>query len=159
MGPSGSGKTSLLNALAGQVAATKGMHLSGGVFVNGLLASSSNHRQAYVQQVDRSYELPHFHTDQTFQVISHLPNLLGCIHTSQTYGLYSYLPNLLGCIHTSQTYWVVFIRVFCLVRLEWVGHRQLTEHLFIYLRLICDYLPPVYPTLIGGPLLFNADSS
>lgn len=55
MGPSGGGKTTLLNALAGQVPATKGMTLTGTVTLNGLPRHESAVRQAYVQQEDMFY--------------------------------------------------------------------------------------------------------
>ena len=55
MGPSGGGKTSLLNALAGQVPATKGMQLRGDLSLNGAPRAESAVRQAYVQQEDMFY--------------------------------------------------------------------------------------------------------
>ncbi len=55
MGPSGGGKTTLLNALAGQVPATKGMSLRGSVALNGQPRHESAVRQAYVQQEDMFY--------------------------------------------------------------------------------------------------------
>jgi len=59
MGPSGSGKTSLLNALAGQVKATKGAQLTGRLMLNGRTlgggAASDETRQAYVRQEDIFY--------------------------------------------------------------------------------------------------------
>ena len=55
MGPSGGGKTSLLNALAGQVPATKGMRLRGELTINGAPRTAASVRQAYVQQEDMFY--------------------------------------------------------------------------------------------------------
>jgi ABC-type multidrug transport system ATPase subunit len=55
MGPSGGGKTSLLNALAGQVPATKGMRLRGDLAINGAPRAAASVRQAYVQQEDMFY--------------------------------------------------------------------------------------------------------
>ncbi|GBF92012.1 ATP-binding cassette transporter [Raphidocelis subcapitata] len=57
MGPSGSGKTSLLNMLAGQVAASSKVKLSGRIMVNGVDATAANHRQAYVEQNDQFYSM------------------------------------------------------------------------------------------------------
>lgn len=57
MGPSGSGKTSLLNALAGQVRATKGASLTGTLLVDGapVRSVSEERRTAYVKQEDVFY--------------------------------------------------------------------------------------------------------
>ncbi|KAF8057645.1 FUM1 [Scenedesmus sp. PABB004] len=57
MGPSGSGKTTLLNAMANHVPAGTGMRLTGGLYVNGVPSSDSNHRQAYVEQSDNFYSM------------------------------------------------------------------------------------------------------
>jgi len=48
-------QTSLLNALAGRVAVTKGMALSGRVLVNGVPVAGSRVRIGYVQQEDLFY--------------------------------------------------------------------------------------------------------
>ena len=59
MGPSGSGKTSLLNALAGQVKASRGALLTGKLLVDGVAcggaASVAGLRTAYVKQEDIFY--------------------------------------------------------------------------------------------------------
>ena len=52
MGPSGGGKTTLLSALAGQMAATNGMRLTGSVTANGVPAATAGVRSAFVQQDD-----------------------------------------------------------------------------------------------------------
>lgn len=57
MGPSGSGKTSLLNVLAGQVDASAKIKLTGRITINGVEATSANHRQAYVEQNDQFYSM------------------------------------------------------------------------------------------------------
>ncbi|KAJ7943034.1 ABC transporter G family member protein [Quillaja saponaria] len=52
MGPSGSGKTTLLNVLAGQLATSSGLHLSGLLEVNGKPTSKKPYKFAYVRQED-----------------------------------------------------------------------------------------------------------
>ncbi|KAF6138891.1 hypothetical protein GIB67_025620 [Kingdonia uniflora] len=52
MGPSGSGKTTLLNVLAGQLGASKRLHLSGVIEVNGRPRSGKDYKLAYVRQED-----------------------------------------------------------------------------------------------------------
>ncbi|KAI9091223.1 hypothetical protein K1719_028287 [Acacia pycnantha] len=52
MGPSGSGKTILLNVLAGQLAASPPIHLSGFLEFNGKPSSETSYKFAYVRQED-----------------------------------------------------------------------------------------------------------
>ncbi|KAI8472919.1 MAG: P-loop containing nucleoside triphosphate hydrolase protein [Monoraphidium minutum] len=93
MGPSGSGKTSLLNTLAGQVAANGNVKLSGRITINGVDATAANHRQAYVEQNDQFYsmltvretlntaaalQLPHYiSAEQRDEYVGQLLSLLG----------------------------------------------------------------------------------
>ncbi|GBG66269.1 hypothetical protein CBR_g57867 [Chara braunii] len=55
LGPSGSGKTTLLSALAGQVAKSENLGLTGSLKVNGKKNGTSTHRQAFVRQDDIFY--------------------------------------------------------------------------------------------------------
>eukprot|EP00955_Chlamydomonas_euryale_P034457 349801-Chlamydomonas_euryale.AAC.22 len=68
MGPSGSGKTSLLNVLAGHVGKNTKLEMTGSVTVNGQASSSSNHRQAYVQQEDAFYSMLST-AEQAFEIL------------------------------------------------------------------------------------------
>ncbi|EFJ09064.1 ATP-binding cassette transporter [Selaginella moellendorffii] len=52
MGPSGSGKTTILNVLAGQLAASPRLKLTGLLFVNGTPCVSTSYKVAYVRQED-----------------------------------------------------------------------------------------------------------
>ena len=100
MGPSGGGKTTLLNVLAGQLPAAKGMDLYGRVSINQQPRTSTRVRQAYVQQEDIFYS--QLTVRETLLMAAHL-RMPAAVPASEKDALVESLIKRLGLVKAADT--------------------------------------------------------